>query len=125
MWGRSWFSTTDILNNYYYSTHRDTAQIWSWRTQCRSPAHNRYPAIYVVLVCRGEKWQSAFKKKAKTLITVFYTEHKEDKTSLLLRIVMVSAKTFSAYLSVYELANYSSAKTFDICFARLLDCPIF
>ena len=32
--------------------------------------------------------------------------------SLLLRIVMVSAKTFSAYLSIYELANYSSAKTF-------------
>ena len=27
---------------------------------------------------------------------------------------MVSSKTFTAYLSVYELANYSSAKTFDI-----------
>ena len=38
---------------------------------------------------------------------------------------MVSAKTFTAYLSVYELANYSSAKTFDIFFARLLDCPVF
>ena len=36
-----------------------------------------------------------------------------------------SAKTFTAYLSVYELANYSSAKTFDIFFARLLDRPVF
>ena len=46
----------------YDSTHCDTAQIWSWRTQYTSPAHNKYPAIYVVFVCRGEKWQSAFKK---------------------------------------------------------------
>ena len=39
---------------------------------------------------------------------------------------MVSSKlTFTAYLSVYELANYSSAKTFDIFFARLLDCAVF
>ena len=30
---------------------------------------------------------------------------------------MVSAKTFTAYLSVYELANYSSVKTFDIFFS--------
>ena len=45
--------------------------------------------------------------------------------SLLLRIVMVSAKTFTAYLSGYELTNYSSAKTFDIFFPRLLDCPVF
>ena len=36
--------------------------------------------------------------------------------SLLLRIVMVSAKTFSAYLSVYKQANYSSAKKFHIFF---------
>ena len=25
-----------------------------------SSAHNRYPAKYVVFVCQGEKWQSAF-----------------------------------------------------------------
>ena len=35
-------------------------------------------------------------------------------------MVVVSAKTFYAYLSVYELANYSLAKAFIIFFARLL-----
>ena len=53
--------TTDILW-HYYSTHCDTAQIWSWWTQYTSPAHNRYPAIYIVSVHSGEKWKSAFKK---------------------------------------------------------------
>ena len=50
---------------------------------------------------------------------VLYWKQKRQPSSLL-RIVMVSAKTFAADLSVYELANYSSAKTLNIFFARLL-----
>ena len=54
---------------------------------------------------------------------LYWTQRRQPR--LLLKFVMVSANTFTAYLSVYELANYSSAKIFDMFFARLLDCPLF
>ena len=30
---------------HYYSTHCNTAQIWSWCTECLSSIINRYPVI--------------------------------------------------------------------------------
>ena len=38
----------------FYSTHCNTAQVWSWCTQCSSSVVNRYPAVYIIL-CIGEK----------------------------------------------------------------------
>ena len=34
---------------YYYSTHCDNVQIWSYRAQCSSCVLKRYPAIYIIL----------------------------------------------------------------------------
>ena len=90
--------------SHYHSTHCDTAQIWWWWTQYTSPAHNGYPAIYVVFVCRGEKSNGRALCKSndvakKTNAVLYCTQRSQP--SLLLRIVMVSAKTFTAYLSVY------------------------
>ena len=38
---------------YYYSTHCDTAQIWSLRAQYMSSALNRYPALYSIKYFRS------------------------------------------------------------------------
>ena len=44
----------EITNNRCYSTHCNTAQIWSWCIQYSSSVVNRYPAIYVIS-CVGQK----------------------------------------------------------------------
>ena len=89
---------TDIL--CYYLTHCDTAQIWSWWTQYTSPAHNRYPAIYVVFVCRGRKTEHFQKvttsQEHQTINNAVLYWTQRTQPSLLSRIVMVSAKTSSA-----------------------------
>ena len=41
-------------NRRYYSTHCNTAHIWSWCAEYLSFEVNRYPAIYVIS-CVGEK----------------------------------------------------------------------
>ena len=45
-------TSTDIP--LYYSTHCNTAQIWSWCTKYSSSVANRYPAIYKIS-CVGKK----------------------------------------------------------------------
>ena len=80
-----------------------------------SSAHNGYPAIYIDS-CVGEKNGRALSKsndlaRTPNYLTLFYKRQRRQP-SLLSRFVMVSAKTFTAYLCVHQLANYSSAKLF-------------
>ena len=59
----------------------------------------------------AERFQKvATSQEHQTINNVDLYETQKRQPSLLLRIGMVSAKTFIAGLSVYELANYSSAK---------------
>ena len=58
LWKNAWKLILNSTRSYaitYYSTHCDTALIWSFSTQYTSPARNRYPAIYVVFVDWGSR----------------------------------------------------------------------
>ena len=48
------FEYSSFDHAFPYSTHCNTAQIWSWFTRYSSSLNNKYPVIYVIL-CLGEK----------------------------------------------------------------------
>ena len=79
-------------------------------------AQNGYPAKYLKFHISekqmAELQQVTISKYAKLLITLFHKTLRR-RPSLLSRFVMVSVKTsFTAYIIVYEIANYSPAKIF-------------
>ena len=56
VWKPTLLNLTDIED--YYSTHCNTAQIWSCCTEYSSSVVNRYPALHIVSRVGGGEWQN-------------------------------------------------------------------